>query len=513
MAKRNKTNMPDWSGLIPLMPAASDLPGSRARGVYAALRRAIETGRLPPGAKLPPSRALAAQWGLARGAVVAGYEMLLAEGFAEARVGAGTFVAGAVPQLAPPPAAPPTTAAWQARDLPGDLGLAFPDPISLAALRVLVSRTLARPAPALFHYADPRGDAGLRAALADYLRVARGLRLDPDRIVLTAGTQGALDLIARAVLAPGDTVWMEDPGYPSARAAFADQRLCPVPVDAEGLDVAAGIARAPGARAAYVTPAHQFPLGVVLSMRRRLALLDWAARAGAWVIEDDYDSEFRYAGPPLAALQGMDGAGRVIYAGTFSKALMPGLRMGYLVLPEALIAPVLALRQRSDRAPAGLIEPAMAAFLAEGGFARHLRRARLRSLAARDALVAALRDGGAQPKAPDQGLHLTLPLPPRTDDHALVARLRAAGLGCRALSGMYAGPDCPSLARPGLVIGFSGHAPEVLGAAARRGLEALQGGCLPPSELAAHSQDWEFGKRRSEEAPHAPLFPVSPGVN
>ncbi|MDR0810576.1 MAG: PLP-dependent aminotransferase family protein, partial [Gemmobacter sp.] len=325
--------MPDWSALVPVLPEA----GPRGRALYIALRRLIETGALPPGAKLPPSRDLAARLGLARGAVVAGFEMLAADGFTEARTGRGTFVAGAVPQVAPARPRPETP--FAALTLPGDLGLARPDPISLDRFRAILNRHLARPPANLFHYADPRGDAGLRTEIAAYLRTARGLRLDPGQIVLTSGTQGGLDLVARAVLAPGDPVWIEEPGYPSGKAAFAPQRLVPVPVDAEGLDVAAGRAACAEARAAYVTPSHQFPLGVTMTMRRRLALLDWAAEQGAWVIEDDYDSEFRFAGPPLTALQGMDGAGRVIYAGTFSKALMPGLRTGYLVLPEPLVEP------------------------------------------------------------------------------------------------------------------------------------------------------------------------------
>ena len=473
MARRNQTNLPanpqDWVALIPGLPAE----GSRAAAVYAAIRALIEAGQLPPGCRLPPSRELAAQLSVARGAVVAGFERLVADGFAEARVGAGTFVADAVPRFAP--VAPAARPGFVAKDLPGDLGLAFPDVQSLEALRVLVNRHLARPAASLFHYADPAGDAGLRAALAAWLRLSRGMRLHADQIVLTSGTQGALDLIARAVLAPGDAVWMEDPGYPSGKAAFAAQRLVPVPVDAEGLDVAEGRLHAPAARAAYVTPAHQFPLGVAMTMRRRLALLDWAAEAGSWVIEDDYDSEFRYAGAPLAALQGMDAGGRVIHVGTFSKALMPGLRMGWLVLPEPLIAPVLALRLRSDRAPPGLLEPAMAEFLSGGGFAAHLRRARRRCRAARDALVTELALAGYGLRAPDQGLHLTLPLPVGCDDQALARLARAAGFGARALSSMYL--EAP---RRGLVIGFSGHAPEELALTARRGMQAVQGGLSAP---------------------------------
>lgn len=461
MAKINQTNLPDWSALIPVLPTA----GTRARAVYAALRGLIEDGRLPPGAKLPPSRALAQQWGLARGAVVAGFEMLVADGFAVAQVGAGTFVAPQVPRAAVVAVSAPR--AFVPMDLPGDLGLGFPDPLTFRQFRVILNRHLSRPIATLYHYADPQGDRALRAEVAQYLQVARGLRLHPDQVVLTSGTQGALDLVARAVLAPGDEVWMEDPGYPSGKAALVAQRLIPVPVDAEGLDVRAGIARAPGARAAYVTPSHQFPLGVAMTMPRRLELLAWADQTGGWIIEDDYDSEFRFTGAPLAALQGIDAAGRVIYVGTFSKALMPGLRVGYLVLPEPLLGPVIDLRRRTDRAPPGLGESALAEFLGQGHFAAHLRRARRRVRAARDRLVADLRAAGLAVTPPDQGLHLLLPLSAGQDDLALAAAARSTGFGARPLSPLFLDrTGC----WPGLILGFSGHTAEVQSRAARRWL-------------------------------------------
>ncbi|GGW36662.1 GntR family transcriptional regulator [Gemmobacter lanyuensis] len=468
MAKINQTNLPDWSALIPVLPTA----GTRARAVYAALRGLIEDGRLPPGAKLPPSRALAQQWGLARGAVVAGFEMLVADGFAVAQVGAGTFVAPQVPRAAVVAVSAPR--AFVPMDLPGDLGLGFPDPLTLRQFRVILNRHLSRPIATLYHYADPQGDRALRAEVAQYLQVARGLRLHPDQVVLTSGTQGALDLVARAVLAPGDEVWMEDPGYPSGKAALVAQRLIPVPVDAEGLDVRAGIARAPGARAAYVTPSHQFPLGVAMTMPRRLELLAWADQIGGWIIEDDYDSEFRFTGAPLAALQGIDAAGRVIYVGTFSKALMPGLRVGYLVLPEALLGPVIDLRRRTDRAPPALGESALAELLAQGHFAAHLRRARRRVRAARDRLVADLRAAGLAVTPPDQGLHLLLDLAAGQDDLALAAAARATGFGARPLSPLYLER---ARQRPGLILGFSGHTAEGQSRAARLWL-ARQGEAL-----------------------------------
>lgn len=466
--RSDRANSPDWSALIPVLPGE----GPRRAALYAELRRLIETRQLAPGAKLPPTRALAQRLGVARGAVVAAFEQLVAEGFAEARVGAGTFVAAAVPRLAPEPVRPARPLHRHLEVLPGRLGSAAPDPRTLALFGRLLQRQLARPVASCFHYGDPQGEPALRAAIADYLRAARGVRLHADQIVVTHGAQHAIDLVARAALEPGEAVWFEDPGYGAAVACLrgAGLSLVPVPVDAEGLDPAAGIARAPRARAAYVTPSHQFPMGVVLSMRRRLALLAWAREAGAWIIEDDYDSEFRYAGPPLASLQGMDGGGRVVYVGTFSKALFPGLRVGYAVLPEPLLERVLALRERSDRYPSPLLQGALAVFLREGHFAAHLRRARARARAARDALVAGLAAGGLAARPPDQGLHLVVDLPVGLDEADAVSRAAGVGLAARALSGLHLAEPV----RHGLVVGFSGFAPQALEEAARRFGEAAR---------------------------------------
>ncbi|MFZ4410299.1 MAG: PLP-dependent aminotransferase family protein, partial [Paracraurococcus sp.] len=329
--------------LLPAPDRASPVPVMRQ--VYLALRGAILAGALPPGARLPATRALAAQLGLARNTVVAAYDQLLAEGFVEGRVGAGSFVSRDLPEglEAPPPApALPASATpsggpaiGEVSTLPFNTGRTSWDDRSQQVWRALTLRRLARPDPAMFGYGDPRGARGLREAIATYLRSARAVRCDPDQVVVTAGAQQAIDLVLRVVLAAGDAAWVEDPCYPALRGALdaARARIIPVPVDAQGMQVAAGIAAAPAARLAYVTPSSQYPMGVVLSMARRLELLAWARRAGAWVLEDDYDSEFRYAGRPLASLQGIDEAGRVIYVGTFSKVLFPGLRLGYAVLP------------------------------------------------------------------------------------------------------------------------------------------------------------------------------------
>ena len=461
-----RTNLPDWSALIPVLPAA----GKRTPALYRELRRLIEAGDIPPGAKLPPSRDLANRLKTARGSVVAAFELLIAEGYAEARTGAGTFVAGRVPTVKPTVPAPSESIAPK-MPLPGTLGVAMADARTLGLFRTLLSRHLARPGPEHFYYGDPRGGDALRQAIAAYLRQARGVRCEARSIVITTGIQQGIDLVIRSVLAPGDRVMIEDPCYPSARAALAGAGLglTGLPVDEEGADIGEAV---PGAKAVYVTPSHQFPLGVAMSMRRRLALIDWARETGGWILEDDYDSEFRYAGPPLAAMQGMDDSGRVIYLGTFSKVLFPGLRLGYAVIPDTLLDRVIALRIRTDRSPPTLAEAALTDLIREGHFSAHLRRARRQAQAARDALVAGLSTAqNLTVTVPDQGLHLVATLPASLADTEAVEIARQAGLGVRALSTM-AVTHTP---RQGLVIGFSGFAPDVLEAAARRFATAIAG--------------------------------------
>ena len=465
------TNLPDWSALMPVLPGE----GPRTRELYAAIRRLIEAGIVPAGAKLPTTRDLARRFGLSRASAVAAFEMLTADGFAEARVGAGTFVAAQVPHL-------PVAAVKErgpdlevSPPLPCALGVATPDARTLRVFRSLLARRLARPGPEHFHYGDPRGGLALRQAIAAYLRSARGVRCDAEQIIVTSGSQQGLDLLIRAAIRPGDAVWIEDPCYPMAHAALANSggHVVGVPVDSEGLDPALGEALCPRARAVYVTPSHQFPLGITMTMRRRLALIEWARRNEAWIIEDDYDSEFRYAGPPLTALQGMDASGRVAYLGTFSKVLFPGLRVGYAVVPEPLLDAVLELRARTDRHPPSLAEGALADLLNEGHFAAHLRRSRRRVHAARDALVAGLqafRAGVLDVTVPEQGLHLVAKLTSARSDVEIVATAKAAGVGVRALSSMFV----TAQPQQGLVLGFSGFAGDELRAAAAR-LDAILG--------------------------------------
>lgn len=312
-----------WADIYPW--SAPEVGRPVIRQVYDQVRDAIHAGALRPGGRLPSSRDLAARLGVARASVVAAYDQLLAEGYARGRTGSGTFVAddlSGVMELKAPPQAP--VAALPRPLLPDaarELAAVAPAPPSLEPLlfsngRTLMDaramdawsastrRTLRHLGPEHFGYSEPAGDPRLRTAVADYLRAARGVVCEPDQVVITSGAQHAVDLAARLLLAPGDKVWLEDPGYPQTRHALTVGGAVgvSVPVDRAGLVVQAGVAAAPDARAVFVTPSHQFPLGMAMSMGRRLELIAWARAAGAWIVEDDYAAEFRYAGAPLASL-------------------------------------------------------------------------------------------------------------------------------------------------------------------------------------------------------------------
>lgn len=428
--------------------------------LYQRFRAAIAAGRLIPGQRLPSARSLAAQLGVARGTIDAAFARLMGEGYVEARGPAGSFVsphltAATLPVPMPRTPVPPAGPGRSTRSLPFQPGLPaldlFPRKV-WSRLVAQAARTLAAPALA---YPDPAGWPGLRVAVAAYLGVARGIDCEPEQVFITAGYQGALALFARARLAPGDKVWVEDPGYLQARRALlgAGASLVPIPVDAEGLVVEDGIARADDARCALVTPTHQSPLGMALSLRRRLALLAWAARTGAWIIEDDYDSEFRYSGPPLAALKSLDRQHRVLYAGSFSKVLFPALRLGYLVVPDMDIAAFAGAAESLQWGCPALEQAAVTRFMAEGYFARHLRRMRGVYTARRKALAAAITAefGGAVRIDPQAGgIHLLLRWP-GTDDVHLAACAAAAGLAPQPLSPMAAGAG----GEGGLMLGFA----------------------------------------------------------
>lgn len=377
--------------------------GSRGAALVDALREAILSGRLAAGARLPPSRALAAQLSLARGTVVTAYEELVAQGYCYARVGAGTYVAVTSPvRRPPPPAAPLRLSGWGER-LRADRfviaaqpsptfdfrhGVApegLPGRALLRALRRSADQLGVRP-----DAGDPAGSLRLRTALALHLAQARGLHASPEQLIIVSGSQQGLDLAARLLLDSGDRVAFEEPGYPRARRVLAavGAVLAPVAVDDGGLCPEA--LPSGGARMVYVTPSHQFPTGAVLAPERRFALLRWAEANDAWVLEDDYDSEFRYGGPPLPCLQGMDRGGRCLYVGSMSKLLHPALRLGYLVVPPSLVEVAIRAKSTLDQATTPLIQEALADLFEDREIELHLRRTTRAYRARRARLLAAL---------------------------------------------------------------------------------------------------------------------------
>lgn len=470
--------MSKQAATVPRIPLRLDpaAPQPLYRQLYEALRAAILQGQVAPGCQLPATRALAAQLGISRFTVVSAFEQLLAEGFLTGQVGSGTYVSRELPRAAiegAPRAAmhdPPRLsqrglllASTRVTDTPEEGGpRAFRpgqpslDHFPAATWARIAARLYRHPPRALLSYGDVAGHRPLREAIAGYLRAARAIACRPEQVIIVSGSQQALDLAARVLLDPGDAAWIEDPGYPGARAALqgAGAVLAPVPVDAEGIVVQAGEREAPGARLAYVTPSFQFPLGVTMSLGRRLALLDWARRAGAWVLEDDYDSEFRYAGPPLAALAGLDAVGQVIYMGTFSKVLFPALRLGYLVVPPAAIDAFAQARALAGRHAPTLEQAVLADFIAEGHFARHIRAMRALYQERQAILVEAARAelAGVLDVAPSAaGMHLVGWLPPDDDDAAAAARAAREGVEVRPLSAHAMRPGL----RPGLLLGYT----------------------------------------------------------
>ena len=462
------------------------------RQLYLQIRAAVLSQRLRPGLRLPSTRRLASQLGLARASVVTAYEQLLAEGYVAGRVGSGTYISSDLPEPVegrspgrPAGAGPrlPRRARVYASVVetmveddprPFTMGTCRVDARTEEAWRALSHRAVRALPRVHLAYSDPRGLPELRQSLAEYLQAARSVRCTADQIVVTAGTQQAVDIAIRVLLEPGDPVWVEDPCYPMTTAALtaAGARLCPVPVDGHGLDVAAGLRSAPRARAAFVTPSHQFPLGVVLSMARRLELLAWAREVGAWIVEDDYASEFRYAGRPLAALQGLDDGERTIYVGTLNKVLFPGLRIGYAVVPSALLRAFVNARYLVDRQSSTLGQTVAAEFMRQGHFAGHVRRMRLLYREQRDVLAReiARRAGDHVTLAvPDQGMHLVAYLRGRVSDVDVTEAARRRHVLVRPISRWY--KKAP--ARRGLMLGFTGFPAEAIVPAAARLAEVI----------------------------------------
>lgn len=454
--------------------------GPLHRQIYAGYRAAILDGRLRPGQRLPSTRTLARELRVSRIPVVTAFDQLVAEGYVTSRVGAGSYVSAALEQKATPaPAVAPgpreipslplamTPEPWNALRGPFRVGQPALDEFPADLWTRIVVRHARLQSRKMMTYGDPMGLPALREALADHLRTVRSVACEPDQIMIVNGSQQALSLCARALISRGDRVWIEEPGYPGVRdaLALAGVRAVPVPVDQDGIDVRAGIARARTARAAYVTPSHQYPLGVVLAAPRRLELLAWARQHGAWILEDDYDSEYRYETQPLASLYSLDPDARTIYIGTFSKILFPALRVGYLVLPRDLIAQLRRIRLAIDIFPPPLYQAALAEWIREGHFARHLRRMRTVYAERRRALEAALDVPIIGERA---GLHLVIHAP---HDHATAVRAAAAGISVIPLSSCYATRP----AKSGLVLGYGATRLSEIPDAVRRLHAAMRG--------------------------------------
>ena len=433
-------------------------------------------------ARLPSSRALAAELGVARLTVKLAFETLLAEGYLQAKRGSGTFVADKLPETflspdkatAEPKQERPARLSNRAKDLPDrrsgkefDFGIAGAPGVSfvpaLAALdefpievwERLRAQVLAKKGAHLLQYASSRGDADLRKAIAAYLCDFRGARCHPEQIVITAGTQQAMTIAAMALLNPGDVAWIEDPGFYQARRAFlfAGAKVVPRPVDREGL-VVGNISRKLLPKIIYVTPSHQVPLGMTMSLARRRELIDFAHKHDAYIFEDDHNSEFRFTGPPLPCLQGMDDAGRVIYAGTMSKILFPSLRIGFLLAPEQLIDPLIRIRAVIDQHSSPIDQATLARFISEGYFLSHIRRMRKLYSERRDFFIEQFNHSLGQHfhlQIPEAGLHFVAWLRRKRDLPLVVAACREIGIRPSPLSSCFIGPEV----KPALTFGFA----------------------------------------------------------
>ncbi|KVG54339.1 PLP-dependent aminotransferase family protein [Burkholderia territorii] len=448
--------------------------------IFRQLRTAIVDGRLEGGARLPSTRDLAKQLGVSRKTTLDAFERLVAEGFLNTRAGDGTFVADGlarVPHAAasapslvedtPPVHAVDVRAPWD--DVPDTVAMPAPQPtpafdfrggvtdktlFPFDAWRRCLHHALRQQARGPGQYHDPAGDPQLRGAIARYVAFSRAVACGWDDVLVTQGAQQALDLIARVVVRPGDVVAVENPGYPPARAAFASlgATVIGVPVDTHGLVVE----RLPDdARLVYVTPSHQFPLGMPMTLDRRVALLEWAQRRRAVIIEDDYDGEFRFEGRPVESLKSLDRTGLVAYVGTFSKTIFPELRIGYAIPPRALRGALARAKQIVDWHTCTLTQAALARFMHEGDFARHLRRVQKHYDARRKMLLAHLRGSLARwfdPIVPTAGIHLAAHLKPGLDEAALIRAARKHDIGLYGISAFHVG----SAAREGLLFGYGG---------------------------------------------------------
>jgi GntR family transcriptional regulator / MocR family aminotransferase len=472
-------------GFFPPIDVQANEPGPIYRKLYHWFRDEIVSGRLRSGQKVPSTRELVAELKISRSTVLAAYQQLLAEGYLEGAHGSGTYVAKSIPDYltrytstklrrcangtqgngprafsnlakdllsysTPPlnPQFPPGSKAF-------NCGGSALDRFPATTWARLMARHLNRPKLALLQYGLTFGFLPCREAIAEYLTVVRGVRCDASQVMIVSGSQHGLEISARALLDPGDCVWVEEPAYLGGLRPLnaVGARPIPVPVDAEGLDVQEGIKRCSHARAVLITPSHQFPMGATMSASRRMMLLDWAARNGSWIIEDDYDSEYRFGVRPVAALQGLDTDERVIYVGTFSKILFPSLRIGYLIIPKDLVPAFAQVRRFSDIFPATPLQAVLADFIREGHLSLHIRRMRRLYLERHDILVSEIRrqlGAGFEIVTGNAGTHLVMLVPPGIDDQIVCRQAADMGIATLSLSSL-----CQETPRHrGLVLGY-----------------------------------------------------------
>ncbi len=488
--------------------AASLAPDPRSpeplyRQLYQKLREQILNGAFAAGQQIPSTRVLAADLNVSRNTALNAIEQLIAEGYLEGEAGTGTFVTGVVPEdmtsvdLARPrstasaPRQPrwsqfgarlatpsPRPGPWIATPIPFRPGICAFDLFPFDIWTRLANRHWKKPATDTLTYGDPAGYVPLRRAIIEYMSLARGIRAEPEQVLIVSGAQQGMDLTARLLLDPGDLVWTEEPGYVGTANALraSGARVVPVPVDEDGLNVQHGIAEAADAKLAFVTPSHQFPRGVTMTLGRRLELLHWAEKADAWILEDDYDSEYRYAGRPIPALQGLDRSDRVIYLGTFSKVLFPSVRLAFLIVPTDLVDRFVAAKAVTDRQSTTPEQAILADFIAEGHFGRHIRRMRTMYSERAEALIANVREqlgGVLEINMPEAGMHTIGWLPPALNDRDVSRQANEVGVFAWALSTCYAQPAVAT--RPGLVLGFAAFNEEQIATAVRALAQALPG--------------------------------------
>lgn len=478
------------------------------RQLYETIRQAVLQGTLKKGLRLPSTRDFAAELEISRNIVVLAFEQLLAEGYLQAHTGAGTFVSHTLPEevlqvhRSQPPEerriakrgstiqalarfTPPV--ALKLRYAPFRFGLPALDHLPLELWGRLLIRHCRLASAEVAIHGDPIGYRRLRDAIASYVGVARAVRCTADQVIIVNGSQQAIDLAARVLADPGDHAIVEDPGYAGARFAIqaAGLKVRPIEVENDGLCVRKLSTGCPPANFVYVTPSHQFPLGIVLSLAKRLQLLDWAQRNGAWILEDDFDSEYRYESRPIPALQGLDQNDRVIYIGTFSKVLFPSLRLGYVIVPPDLVDAFVAARWISDRSSPQVEQAALADFIQEGHLASHIRRMRTLYMERRSVMTKLIRRELAdvlECTDADAGMHTVGWLPTGADDVLIAQEAAKAGINTMPVSSFALRPQ----SRGGLLLGYAGFSPHVIRKTMRE-LGAVIRNCVRSNGSAAKS--------------------------